>query len=175
MAKPDPIGDLFSNPTPQAPAPVVASATTPKATGGGWSGVLLAVVLFCGLWYASSSGMLDRFKGDREQGDKQEQKQEQAAGVKPGVLYMVHDIKSAPADRVLLVQEVKAMRAAVQGVEYRQMDDSDDDTPQTQGVIKFAESKGIKPPFVAFKPAGKEISSVIAWPKDKAELMKVFK
>lgn len=185
QSKPDPIGDLFAPSTPPQPAPVVVTQpTTPKTTGGGLSGLLMAAALFGLLWYASANGYLKPWGGsdqqeqkqdDKKQDDKKQDDKQDVAAVKPGVLYMVDDLKASPIDHTLLVQDVKAMRDQVKGFEFRRLDDNSDNTPEAQGVIKHAESKGIKPPFVAFKPAGKPIGNVMAWPKDKTELLKVFK
>lgn len=173
--------ELINGPLPQSPA-------TTRSTGSG-NGLttLIVFVLACVLGYLAITridwGDRDRKQDDhheqkdddKKQDDKKQDDKQEAATVRPGILYMVHDLKSSPIDHTLLVEDVKAMRDQVKGFEFRRIDDNSDNTPEAQGVIKDAESKGVKPPFVAFKPAGKSIENVIAWPKDKTELMKVFK
>jgi len=177
--------ELINGPASPATVPTTASGRT---SGGGSSGLLTLVVALLAAWLIYSVISRSDWGDDRKQDDHHEQKdddkkqddkkqddKQEAATVKPGILYMVHDFKSSPIDHTLLVEDVKAMRDQVKGFEFRRIDDNSDNTPEAQGIIKHAESKGVKPPFVAFKPAGKSIENVIAWPKDKTELMKVFK
>ena len=169
--------DLFADqpsPTPQPVAPVVA-----KANGGGWAGLLLAVALFAGFFYAQKfDWKLNPWGGD---GQQQEQQGEVVKGIKPGYVIVLSERQDPTAAEIAKVKMVEAFCLAQKDkdgqplLEFRNPDD--DDTSEAVAKIRdWAKSKGVSPPCVVYKlKDGNELRKAIALPSNETELKGVFK
>jgi hypothetical protein len=174
----DPLG-LFSGDyqAPQPPDPAKAADGTRSATATtDWSGIVVGILI-------TIAGILlyNRLEGDSSNGDrqhreqiddgkgdqKQDDKQSKSAGK---TLVFIHERNPQPTEHDLLLREMPGF-CKTNKLQFRAFDDDMPDDP-IPGLIAYAKTQGIDPPFVVLTGADDKPIRASKWPSDIDQLKK---
>jgi hypothetical protein len=176
----DPLG-LFSGDYQAPPEPVKAADGTrsvPATTD--WSGIVVGILiaiagilLYNRLESDSSNGdrqhqeQIDDGKGDQKQSDD---KQSKSAGK---TLVFIHERNPQSIEHDLLLREMPKFCEANK-LQFRAYDDDMPDDP-IPGLIAYAKTQGVDPPFVVLTGTDDKPKKASKWPSDIDQLKKFIK